>query len=158
MAEVKQAAFAAGCFWHVEEIFRHLNGISMTEVGFMGGHMEHPSYEKVCTDTTGHAEAVHMTYNPDVIRYEKLLETFWMGHDPTQMNRQGPDVGTQYRSAIFYYDEEQKRIAEQSLNEMNESGKYASPIVTEIVPAKEFYKAEEYHQQYFEKTGRTCRA
>ena len=157
MANLQQAAFGAGCFWHVEEIFRHLNGVSMTEVGFMGGEVKNPSYEKVCTDSTGHAEAVHMTYDPNVIRYEKLLETFWMGHDPTQLNRQGPDVGKQYRSVIFYYDDEQKRIAEVSMNDMSASGKFGGPIMTEIVPATEFYKAEEYHQQYFEKTGRTCK-
>lgn len=153
----EKATFAAGCFWGVEEMFRHLNGVKATMVGYTGGHMANPSYEKVCSDETGHAEAVEVTYDPSLVTYEDLLKIFWDNHNPTTRNRQGPDVGTQYRSAIFYHSDEQKAAAEQSRASVAASGKWKQPIVTEIVPAVSFYKAEEYHQQYLEKRGlSTC--
>ena len=144
------ATFAAGCFWGVEEVFRNVKGVVNTSVGYIGGKMKNPTYEGVCTDETGHAEAVQVEFDPKQVSYEKLLDVFWENHDPTQLNRQGPDVGTQYRSAIFYHDEKQKEMAIQSKNKIEKSGKFKKPIMTEIVPAKEFYKAEEYHQRYLE--------
>jgi len=147
------ATFGAGCFWGVEETFRKLPGVIDTEVGYMGGNKENPTYEEVCTDTTGHAEVVKIEYNPEEISYAQLLEVFWNNHNPTTLNRQGPDVGTQYRSVIFYYTEEQKRLAEASKKELDESGRYKNPIVTEIVPADTFWRAEEYHQRYLQKRG-----
>lgn len=151
-----KATFAAGCFWGVEAAFRQIKGVISTQVGYTGGNMNNPSYEDVCTDETGHAEAVEVTYDSSKISYEKLLDVFWQNHDPTQLNRQGPDVGTQYRSAIFYYNEKQKKAAEKSLKEQQK--KYKNKIVTEIKPASKFYRAEEYHQQYLEKRGlSTCR-
>ena len=150
---MEKASFAAGCFWQVEELFKHLPGVTSTIVGYAGGHAENPSYEDVCSGETGHAESVEVEYNPEEISYEKLLEEFWKGHDPTTVNRQGPDIGSQYRSIIFYHSEEQKTIAEESKKKFNESGEWKDEIVTEILPAKEFYKAEEYHQQYEEKNG-----
>ena len=153
MAE--KATFAAGCFWGVEAAFRQIKGVVSTQVGYMGGHMKNPAYEDVCTDETGHAEAVEVTYDPSKVSYERLLRVFWENHDPTQLNRQGPDVGTQYRSAIFYHNEKQKQTAIKSKEEMQK--KYKAKIVTEIVKAPTFYKAEEYHQQYLEKRGlSTC--
>jgi peptide-methionine (S)-S-oxide reductase len=146
---MEKATFAAGCFWGVEAAFQKTKGVKDTKVGYTGGFTKNPTYEEVCTDKTGHAEAVLITYEPKEITYEKLLEIFWNIHDPTQLNRQGPDVGTQYRSAIFYHDEEQKKIAEESLNAQQK--KYDKKIVTEISPLQEFYLAEEYHQNYFEK-------
>lgn len=144
------ASFAAGCFWQVEEAFRHLKGVKETVVGYTGGHKDNPTYEKVCGGQTGHTEAVRVTYDPKEISYEKLLEIFWDSHDPTQLNRQGPDIGFQYRSAVFYHTPEQKKIAE-------ESKKKIKGAVTEIVPAEKFWPAEEYHQQYLEKRGlATC--
>lgn len=154
MARVSQiATFAAGCFWHVEEAFRPLAGVVKTEVGFMGGTTESPTYEQVCTNKTGHAEVAQVTYDPSVVTYEALLRKFWETHDPTQRNRQGPDVGTQYRSVIFYYTPEQEAAAIKSKVELEESGKYKKPIVTEMVPASTFYPAEEYHQKYLAKRG-----
>ncbi|GGE25600.1 peptide-methionine (S)-S-oxide reductase [Marinithermofilum abyssi] len=151
------ATFGAGCFWGVEALFRQIDGVTDTAVGYMGGNKENPSYEEVCTDTTGHAEVVHLEYDPKVVTYEELLQVFWENHDPTQLNRQGPDVGTQYRSVIFYHTPEQKEAAEKSKAELEKSGKYDKPIVTEIAPAGPFYKAEEYHQRYLEKRGlRSC--
>jgi len=150
---MEKAAFAAGCFWQVEELFKHLPGVTSTMVGYSGGHTKDPTYEDVGSDQTGHAESVEVEYNPDEISYEKLLDAFWNGHDPTTLNKQGPDVGSQYRSIIFYYSEEQKKAAEKFRDELNESGKFGATIVTEIIPATEFYKAEEYHQQYEEKHG-----
>jgi peptide-methionine (S)-S-oxide reductase len=147
------ATFGAGCFWGVEALFRQIDGVTDTAVGYMGGSKENPSYEEVCTDTTGHAEVVHLEYDPEVVTYEELLKVFWENHDPTQLNRQGPDVGTQYRSVIFYHTPEQKEAAEKSKAELEQSGKYDKPIVTEITPAAPFYKAEEYHQRYLEKRG-----
>jgi peptide-methionine (S)-S-oxide reductase len=151
------ATFGAGCFWGVEETFRTLKGVVKTEVGYTGGTVKNPNYEEVCTDKTGHAEAVQVTFDPKLISYKKLLEIFWNNHNPTTINRQGPDVGSQYRSAIFYHSEEQKKQAEESKKELENSGKWKSPIVTSIEPAKTFYKAEEYHQKYLMKRGlKTC--
>lgn len=152
---METATFAAGCFWHVEEAFRTVKGVVKTEVGYAGGKMKNPTYEDVCTDETGHAEVVHVEFDPAVVSYQELLKVFWSVHDPTQKNRQGPDVGTQYRSAIFYHTPEQKTIAEQSLKE--EQHKHDKPIATEIVPAGQFYRAEDYHQKYLMKRGeKTC--
>lgn len=145
------ATFAAGCFWGVEETFRVLKGIVKTTVGYTGGNIKNSSYEQVCTDTTGHAEAVQVEYNPQQISYHNLLNVFWSCHDPSTMNRQGPDVGTQYRSAIFYHSEEQKNQAEESKKVLQK--KVGKTIVTGIVPATTFYNAEEYHQHYLEKRG-----
>ncbi len=148
------ASFAAGCFWGVEAAFRELKGVKSTMVGYMGGHTEDPTYGDVCSGTTGHAETVQVKFDPSKISYEKLLETFWNKHDPTTKNRQGPDVGSQYRSIIFYHNEKQKNLAIESKNKLEASGKYKNPIVTEIIPAPTFYPAEDYHQQYLEKRGR----
>lgn len=151
------ATFGAGCFWNVETDFRRLPGVIDTTVGFMGGDVENPSYELVCGGNTGHAEVTQVIYDPRRTTYDELLEKFWEMHDPTQVNRQGPDVGEQYRSAIFYHSPEQKRLAEESKKKLEESGKYKSPIATLIEPAGEFYKAEEYHQRYLEKQGQAGR-
>jgi peptide-methionine (S)-S-oxide reductase len=152
------AIFAAGCFWGVEAAFQQVTGVKSTTVGYTGGTFENPSYEDVCTGRTGHAEAVEIEYDPAVVSYEKLLSVFWKIHDPTTLNRQGPDVGTQYRSAIFYQNPEQKKEAITSKERLEQSGFYKRPIVTEIVPASNFYRAEEYHQRYLEKRGKTsCR-
>jgi len=148
-----KATFAAGCFWGVESTFRQLPGVISTRVGYTGGQMQNPTYKDVCTDRTGHAEAVEVDYDPTKISYEKLLDVFWENHDPTQLNRQGPDSGTQYRSAIFYHDPEQQSAAESSKEKRGKSGAYRKPIVTQIVPATTFYEAEDYHQQYLEKRG-----
>lgn len=148
-----KATFGAGCFWHVEDLFSKTKGVKSTKVGYIGGNLPNPTYEEVCTDRTGHAEAVEVEYDPNEISYEDLLDVFWNNHNPTTMNRQGPDVGIQYRSAIFYHDEKQKEIAEKSKKQLDSSGKYDNPIVTEITPAPTFYKAEEYHQKYFKKNG-----
>ncbi len=145
--------FGAGCFWGVQYEFDQIKGVIETEVGFAGGHSENPAYKEVCTDKTGHAEVVHLKYDSSSVSYEELLKAFWESHDPTTMNRQGPDVGSQYRSVIFYYNDEQKMAAEKSKEELGKSGKHMSPVVTEIVGASKFYKAEEYHQKYFAKTG-----
>ena len=150
---MEKATFAAGCFWHVEEAFRHLKGVHSTTVGYMGGTLKNPTYEDVCTDKTGHAEVVEVTFDPQIISYDVLLATFWNIHDPTTRNRQGPDVGTQYRSAIFYYNPKQKVAAERSKKNLEHSGKYIKKIVTEITEATIFYPAEEYHQQYLAKHG-----
>ena len=148
------ASFAAGCFWGVEAAFRELKGVKSTMVGYMGGHTENPTYGDVCSGTTGHAETVQVIFDPSKISYEKLLETFWNKHDPTTKNRQGPDVGTQYRSIIFYHTEKQKNLSVASKKKLEVSGKYKDPIITEIIPAPAFYPAEDYHQQYLEKRGR----
>lgn len=153
MSKTEKAIFAAGCFWGVEELFRQLPGVVQTTVGYIGGKTENPTYEEVCSHTTGHAEAVEVEFDSEKITYEKLLEVFFMGHDPTTLNRQGPDVGDQYRSAIFYLNEEQKKAAEASKKKMDKLSKYAEPIVTEISKAEPFYRAEEYHQKYFLKNG-----
>jgi peptide-methionine (S)-S-oxide reductase len=149
----KTATFAAGCFWGVEDAFRQVKGVTATEVGYTGGTKESPTYKEVCTGRTGHAEAVKVTYDPDTVTYENLLDVFWSNHDPTQLNRQGPDFGTQYRTEIFVLDDEQKQAAVSSKQELEASGRYRKPIVTAISPASTFWRAEEYHQQYFEKQG-----
>jgi peptide-methionine (S)-S-oxide reductase len=148
-----KAIFGAGCFWGVEARFRQLPGVTSTAVGYMGGTLDHPSYEDVCTDQTGHAEVVQVDYDAERVTYEDLLEVFWANHDPTTLNRQGPDVGTQYRSVIFFHSPEQEAAARASKEELSQSGRFHSPIVTQIVPAKTFWRAEEYHQQYLEKRG-----
>jgi len=154
--QYEKATFAAGCFWGVEAAFRQIKGVISTQVGYSGGNMENPTYEDVCSDETGHAEAVEVTFDPKKVSYEKLLEVFWQNHDPTQLNRQGLDVGTQYRSAIFYHTEKQKDAAIKSIKEQQK--KYNKRITTEIKSAQKFYRAEEYHQQYLEKRGlSTCR-
>jgi peptide-methionine (S)-S-oxide reductase len=145
------AMFGAGCFWGVEEAFCAVKGVTETAVGYAGGKTEKPTYEQVCSDTTGHAEVVRVEYDPAQVSYEKLLEVFWDEHDPTQVNRQGPDFGTQYRTVIFAMDAEQERIAKESKEKLAKSGKYNAPIATEIVPPADFWRAEEYHQQYFSK-------
>lgn len=147
------ATFGAGCFWGVEAAFRQLDGVLDARSGYAGGKKANPTYEDVCTGTTGHAEVVQVTYDPARISYEQLLDSFWKMHDPTTRNRQGPDVGTQYRSVIFYHDEEQKRLAEQSKAAQDASRLYRGPIVTLIEPAGPFYEAEDYHQRYLEKRG-----
>lgn len=148
-----KATFGGGCFWHVEDLFRKTKGVKSTAVGYAGGNLKNPTYEQVCTDATGHAESVQVEYDPNEISFDELLEVFWNNHDPTSLNRQGPDIGKQYRSVIFYHNEEQKKIAEKSKESLENSKKYQKKIVTEIVPINEFFKAEEYHQQYFEKMG-----
>jgi peptide-methionine (S)-S-oxide reductase len=155
---MEKATFGAGCFWHVEAAFQKIKGVTSTTVGYMGGNLKNPTYEDVCTDKTGYAEVVQIAYDPKKITYEQLLNTFWSIHDPTQLNRQGPDRGTQYRSVVFYHNEKQKKTAEISKEKQQETQKHSRPIVTEISEAKEFYKAEEYHQKYFEKNGlNSCR-
>lgn len=150
---METATFAAGCFWGVEATFRQVPGVVSTAVGYMGGTLENPTYQDVCTDKTGHAEAVQITYDPSKTSYNDLLRVFWQNHDPTTPNRQGPDVGTQYRSVIFYHTPEQEALARASIEDLERSGAFKRPIVTEIVPASTFYRAEEYHQQYLEKRG-----
>jgi len=148
-----RAIFAAGCFWGVEDALRQVEGVTSTTVGYTGGTKSNPSYRDVCTGTTGHAEAVQVEYDPKQVSYEQLLNVFWQSHDPTTLNRQGPDVGTQYRSAIFFEDAEQEAAARNSKAALEKSGLFKRPIVTEIKPASQFWPAEDYHQQYFEKRG-----
>jgi peptide-methionine (S)-S-oxide reductase len=151
------ATFGAGCFWGVEVTFRNTPGVKDAVVGYLGGTMANPSYKDVCTGRTGHAEVVQVTYDPSEVTYDQLLDVFWENHDPTTLNRQGPDVGTQYRSAIFYHTPEQQRAAEKSKEELEKSGRFRKPIVTEITLASTFYLAEDYHQRYLEKRGlATC--
>lgn len=151
------ATFAAGCFWGVEAAFRRIDGVTATAVGYMGGAVERPTYQDVCTDTTGHAEVVQVTYDPARVDYETLLSAFWENHDPTQRNRQGPDVGSQYRSAIFFHRPAQEAAARASKAALAESGLLSGPVATEIVAAGTFWEAEDYHQQYLEKRGlATC--
>ena len=147
------ATFGAGCFWGVEEVFRQIPGVKNTAVGYMGGTTENPTYEEVCTDQTGHTEVVQVEYDPEQVTYEELLDVFWNNHNPTTLNRQGPDVGTQYRSVIFYHTDEQKQAAEASKKQLDQSGKWKDPIVTQIEPASTFWRAEEYHQRYLQKRG-----
>ena len=148
-----KATFAAGCFWHVEEIFRKTSGVKSTQVGYSDGATKNPTYEDVCTDTTGHAEAVEVDYDPQEVSYEELLKIFWNNHNPTTLNRQGPDIGKQYRSAVFFHTPEQRKAAIEMKEKLNPIAreKFQSDIVTEIKPASDFYRAEEYHQQYFAK-------
>jgi peptide-methionine (S)-S-oxide reductase len=147
----KKATFGAGCFWGVEAAFRRTQGVTGTKVGYAGGGVENPSYEQVCSDTTGHAEVVEVTYDPEQVPYEQLLTIFWLEHDPTQLNRQGPDVGSQYRSVIFVHDEEQRAAAEASREAVQ--ARFTRPVVTQIEDAPPFWEAEDYHQQYLEKRG-----
>jgi len=157
MTDKQTASFAAGCFWGVEARFRELDGVLDAAVGYMGGTTSNPSYEEVCTGTTGHAEAVQLEYDPDVISYEGLLDAFFDLHNPTTLNRQGPDRGTQYRSVVFHHDDAQKRAARRKIDELGHSGRWREPIVTEVAPATEFWRAEEYHQRYLEKNqGAHC--
>jgi peptide-methionine (S)-S-oxide reductase len=148
---LEKATLGAGCFWGVESTFRRLAGVKDTQVGYMGGKLKNPTYKDVCTDSTGHAEVLEVTFDPEVISYRDILEVFWDNHNPTTLNRQGPDVGTQYRSAIFYHSPEQEAEAKASRDAAQ--ARFPRPIVTEIVPATEFWRAEEYHQQYLEKRG-----
>lgn len=148
--KLETATFGAGCFWCVEAIFQDLKGVHQVVSGYSGGGVVNPTYQQVCTGSTGHAEAVQITFDPAVISYEELLYVFWRTHDPTTLNRQGADVGTQYRSAIFYHNDEQKAIAERSKAETGAAGLWPNPIVTEIVPFRNFYKAETYHQNYYQ--------
>jgi len=148
-----KATFAAGCFWGVEEAFRNVKGVTSTTVGYTGGTMKNPSYEDVCDGETGHAEAVEVEFNPAQVSYADLLAIFWKIHDPTTLNRQGPDVGAQYRSAIFFHDSDQETAARASKEALQKAGRFKRPIVTEITAASEFCRAEDYHQQYFEKRG-----
>ena len=155
---MQKATFAAGCFWGVEAAFRQVDGIVETTVGYTGGQLQQPSYEQVCSGTTGHAEAVDVEFDPAKVSYEQLLDVFWQCHNPTQFNRQGPDVGTQYRSAVFYHNSEQQTVADESKRKLEQSGQYNQPIVTEITAASAYFPAEEYHQQYLEKRGQSsCR-
>ncbi len=151
--EPSLATFGAGCFWGVEELFRTLPGVIKTEVGYIGGDLENPTYEAVCRGNTGHAEVVQITHDPTIIQYRELLDLFWANHNPTTLNRQGPDIGHQYRSAIFYHDQQQLIEANQSKQQLEASGKLQNSIVTEITPATTFYPAEDYHQQYLAKRG-----
>ncbi len=150
---MEKATFAAGCFWGVEATFRQMPGVTSTRVGYTGGSTENPTYKEVCTDRTGHAEAVEVEFDPAKLTYPQLLKVFFENHDPTQVNRQGPDWGSQYRTAIFFHSPEQQRQAEQFKQELEEARVYSKPIATQIVPAVMFYPAEDYHQQYLEKRG-----
>ena len=150
---VDQATFAAGCFWGAEALFRQVKGVVRTTVGYTGGTVPNPTYEQVCSNKTGHAEAVLVEYDPSQVSYEQLLEVFWSHHDPTTPNRQGPDWGSQYRSAIFYHTPAQRAAAEAMKQQLGRSRRFRAPIVTQIVPATAFFQAEEYHQRYFEKHG-----
>lgn len=152
--DLEQATFAAGCFWGIEAEFRRLEGVVTTLVGYTGGDVSSPTYEQVCSGTTGHAEAVRVVFDPTNVTYDQLLDVFWRIHDPTQVDRQGPDIGTNYRSVIFYHSPEQKELAEASKDRLQKSGKFGKkPIATEISPVTEFWTAEEYHQHYYEKCG-----
>jgi peptide-methionine (S)-S-oxide reductase len=154
---IEKATFGAGCFWGVEAAFRQVEGVKATAVGFMGGTLDNPTYEDVCYRDTGHAEVVEVEFDPARVTYEALLDVFWENHDPTTLNRQGPDIGEQYRSAIFYHSPQQLSAAERSKEALEREGRFRRPIVTEITPAATFYRAEEYHQRYLEKRGlATC--
>lgn len=151
--KLEVATFGAGCFWGVEETFRKTKGVKNTAVGYSGGKTANPTYQEVCTDLTGHAEVVRVEYDPKEISYSELLNVFWTSHDPTQMNRQGPDFGKQYRSVIFFHTPEQEKVAREAKEALEKSGKFKRPVATQIVPAAPFYPAEEYHQRYYEKRG-----
>ena len=150
---MQKATFGAGCFWGVEAAFQNVNGVTATAVGYEGGSTDNPTYEQVCRDSTGHAEVIEIDFDPGVVSYERLLELFWSMHDPTTLNRQGPDFGTQYRSAVFFHSPEQQAAATALKESLDQSGRFAKPIVTEITPASTFYRAEDYHQKYLEKRG-----
>jgi peptide-methionine (S)-S-oxide reductase len=153
---MEKATFGAGCFWGVEEAFRRIKGVVSTAVGYAGGKTENPTYKEVCTDKTGHAEVIEIEFDPSKITFDDLLAIFFQIHDPTTRNRQGPDVGSQYRSVIFYHSKKQEESARAYVEQLNLSGRYEVPIVTEILPAGPFYRAEEYHQKYHEKNGGSC--
>src|SRR5213595_156736 len=153
--ETEKATFGAGCFWGVEETFRKLKGVSSTAVGYAGGNRENPSYEDVCSDKTGHAEVVQVEFDPSQITYGQILDVFWSNHNPTTLNRQGPDVGTQYRSAIFYHSPEQEATAMASKERLEKSGRFNRPVATQIEAAPKFWRAEEYHQRYLQKSGQS---
>jgi peptide-methionine (S)-S-oxide reductase len=150
---MEKATFGGGCFWGVEVAFRQIPGVTATQVGYMGGSLENPTYKDVCSDRAGHAEVVEVTFDPAKVSYEDVLKVFWTCHDPTQLNRQGPDVGTQYRSVIFYHSPEQQTAALASKEKLERSGAFKSPIATQIIPAADFWRAEQYHQQYLGKRG-----
>lgn len=152
---MEKATFAAGCFWGVEATFRQIPGVIDAAVGYMGGTKANPTYDDVCTDTTGHAEVVQIEFDPTRVSYEELLTVFWSSHNPTTLNRQGPDEGTQYRSVVFFHSPDQERIAKSAKTQLDQSHIFPNPIVTEIVPATEFWRGEEYHQRYLEKRGKT---
>jgi peptide-methionine (S)-S-oxide reductase len=154
---MEKATFAAGCFWGVEDAFRQVEGVTDAAAGYTGGTVENPTYREVCGHATGHAEAVQVEFDPARVSYDDLLSVFWRIHDPTTVNRQGPDVGTQYRSAIFFHGPEQEKAARASMAQQEASGRHRRPIATEITPAARFWRAEEYHQRYNEKHGRSCR-
>ena len=147
--KIEEATFGAGCFWCVEAIFKRLDGVVDVRAGYAGGNTENPTYEDICTGTTGHAEVIQIDYNPIVISYEKLLDVFWKSHDPTTLNRQEADIGTQYRSVLFYHNDKQRKIAEKSMKRADQPGMYINPIITEIIPMGIFYPAEDYHQDYY---------
>jgi peptide-methionine (S)-S-oxide reductase len=152
---METAMFGAGCFWGVEAAFRQVPGVKSTAVGYAGGRTDNPTYRDVCSDATGHAEVVFVEFDPAEVSYDRLLDVFWNSHNPTTLNRQGPDVGSQYRSAIFFANPQQQQLAEESKKRLDASGKFGKPIVTEITPAPAFHRAEEYHQQYLEKRGQS---
>jgi peptide methionine sulfoxide reductase msrA/msrB len=151
---MEQATFGSGCFWCSEAVFERLKGVTSVVSGYSGGHLENPTYKGVCTGRTGHAEVIQITYDPEIISFKELLEVFWKTHDPTTPNRQGPDVGTQYRSVIFYHDEDQRKLAEQYKQRLNEAGVFKAPVITEISPLEKFYPAEDYHQDYYRQNTR----
>lgn len=150
---METATFGAGCFWGIEAAFRRIPGVLTATSGYMGGHVENPTYRQVCTDTTGHAEVVQVTFDPEKVTFERLLEAFFGMHDPTQLNRQGPDIGTQYRSVIFYHSPEQEKTAREALENLQKQGRFSRPIATQLVAAPDFWPAEEYHQRYLERRG-----
>ena len=150
---MEKAIFGAGCFWHIQDRFKKVKGVSSTSVGYSGGKKNSPTYEQVCTGETGHAEVVEVDFDSSIVTYSELLDVFWACHDPTTKDRQGPDIGHQYRSVIYYLDDNQRKLAEESMNDMNKSGRFRDSIVTEIYSIKEYYKAEDYHQDYFDKKG-----
>ena len=149
-AALEKATFGAGCFWCVEAMFQDIKGVSRVESGYSGGHVKNPAYREVCNGTTGHAEVIQLTYDPDIVTYETLLEAFWLSHDPTQLNRQGADVGTQYRSVIFFHNATQEMLAKEYKNRLNVENAYGAPVVTEISAFEKFYPAEDYHQDYYD--------
>ena len=150
---MEKAIFGAGCFWHIQDRFKKVKGVSSTSVGYSGGKKDSPTYEQVCTGETGHAEVVEVDFDSSIVTYSELLDVFWSCHDPTTKDRQGPDIGHQYRSVIYYLDDKQRKLAEESMNNVNKSGRFRDSIVTESYPIKEYYKAEDYHQDYFDKKG-----
>ena len=153
LIHMEKAIFGAGCFWHIQDRFKKVKGVSSTSVGYSGGKNDSPTYEQVCNGDTGHAEVVEVDFDSSIVTYSELLDVFWACHDPTTKDRQGPDIGHQYRSVIYYLDDNQRKLAEESMNDMNKSERFRDSIVTEIHPIKEYYRAEDYHQDYFDKKG-----